>query len=308
MHQEFIRVLSENPSPHVVSRLAAVIRNLSIERIELVDSECTAQRVCLLAGALTLLGDARCLTLLRVCGARLSDLAMMPLIQSVPLCAGEALTLLDLQSNWLSADSARALADVLPRCNVLRSLLLRSNAFGDVGVALVADALPLCKSLETIDLADNGVGVAGAARLADVLPRCRALSTLSLASNRELGDDGVALIARALRSDHPRRHCSLAVLSLRGTAIGGDGVASLARALRENMSLVAVHGVDDRRVDAMLARNKSNRLQRALNLQLRCWLVVTRLEAQRQRALLSLPDIIVVNLRQRLKEIERASV
>lgn len=66
---------------------------------------------------------------------------------------------LDLAGNWLSAEAAFYMAELLLRENVaLSRLVLRGCRLGARAAELLAEGIELNHSLELLDLADNQIG------------------------------------------------------------------------------------------------------------------------------------------------------
>ncbi|CAM9248758.1 unnamed protein product [Heterosigma akashiwo] len=72
--------------------------------------------------------------------------------------AAAALEELELGSNEVGEEGARALAAALPRCPALRKLHLSYNRLGEGGARALAEALPRCPALRGLGLSSNGVG------------------------------------------------------------------------------------------------------------------------------------------------------
>jgi hypothetical protein len=153
---------------------------------------------------------------------------------------------LELKSNWLGADGARALAAAPP--GALRRLSLDDNGLGDDGARALSGAAvlralttlamnldevsdegvsALCDGealpgLLALDLGGNAITSAGATALARS-PRWPSLSSLMLGGN-PLGDEGAASLARGFARGAVRE------LWLDGCQIGDEGATALAEA------------------------------------------------------------------------------
>jgi len=130
---------------------------------------------------------------LGVAGAlHLADLLRDP----AAAAALEDLEDLELGSNEVGEEGARALAAALPRCPALRKLHLSYNRLGEGGARALAEALPQCPALEQLELNNNGLGEGAARALAEALPRCPALRELGLSSNG-VGEEAKAAVRAA---------------------------------------------------------------------------------------------------------------
>ena len=152
---------------------------------------------------------------------------------------------LDLSDSQAGDAGAMAIADALPasslhrlnlgRCGIshigaanlanatirgVHALCLAGNPIGDVGAAALAAA-----NVEQLDVSECGLTAAGASAL--IGPAC-VFTSLILLGNA-LGDDGVIVLAAALRADGaaPR----LKHLSVSGTGMGFEGADALVGAL-----------------------------------------------------------------------------
>jgi Ran GTPase-activating protein (RanGAP) involved in mRNA processing and transport/ankyrin repeat protein len=128
----------------------------------------------------------------------------------------------------------------------LLRLRLERNGVGAGGArALSAALLARGAALQHLDLSNNELGVEGAAVLADALKSNTTLRTLLLWRNR-VGTDGAEAFAEALRCNG-----SLRCLDLEDNGVGSRGVASLGAAVREgNTALATLRLLLHRRVPA----------------------------------------------------------
>jgi GTPase SAR1 family protein len=126
----------------------------------------------------------------------------------------------------LDGSTAPEFAAALAGNNVLTTLDLNSNDIGDDGAKALAPSLKAMPALTTLDLVANKIGVDGAKALAPLLKDMPALTTLSLHSNK-IGDDGAKALAPSLK-DMP----ALTTLELSFNNIGDDGRKALALAIK----------------------------------------------------------------------------
>ena len=83
---------------------------------------------------------------------------------------GVRLRHLCLDSNWIGADGAVALAELLGVNGTLRTLSLADNDVGNDGVAAIADVLTSSnQTLASLDVSANEMGGVGLRALADTL-------------------------------------------------------------------------------------------------------------------------------------------
>lgn len=132
---------------------------------------------------------------------------------------------LDLCKQSLGTDNCLRVAEALQRNTQVRSLMLGTNAIGDVGAHAVARLAVHNPHLEVLYLGCNNIGPEGAQHLGDALARAEQLSGLWLKRN-PVGPEGARSLARMLRTN---RH--LRVLDLVNTALGDEGVHALVDAL-----------------------------------------------------------------------------
>lgn len=90
--------------------------------------------------------------------------------------------------------------------------------------------------LDAVDLQDGRLGVGQVDDLARTLSAQHALTRLDIESNPQLGDAGVAALARALPA-----HAGLRTLQLGETGLGDEGARAVARALAKLSRLEEIH-------------------------------------------------------------------
>jgi len=122
-----------------------------------------------------------------------------------------------------SDKQAHFLAQALPHCRSLHTLMLSSNVIGDAGFASLSKAFSECSSLRVLMLDSNCMGPQGAASLAQVLPKCHVLSQLNLDHNK-IGDEGIFALAETLPGCPELSH-----LSLRDCGVSELGMQRLAQ-------------------------------------------------------------------------------
>lgn len=138
---------------------------------------------------------------------------------------------LDLCKQDVGPEGCRLVTDALRHQQHIRSLLLGTDAIGDIGAAAVAELVEHNQHLEIVYLGCNHITAAGAESLAAVLEHAQHVTGLWLKRN-PIGDDGVRAIAAMLRKNR-----GLRTLDLVNTGVGKTGLASLIDALRENSTV-----------------------------------------------------------------------
>jgi Leucine Rich repeat len=207
----------------------------------------------------------------------------------------------DLFDNRLGADSAALLA----RCcccagGALQMLVLDKNNIGCDGCEALADALGApTATLTALNVRENNVRSRGLRALAS-RGALHQLVKLDAHSSR-CDDDAALAIAEALGGGGGGGGaCRLEALDLGESGLAERGAAALADAIAErNGTLTKLHVNGNvhvqratcDRLNAALARNRHNRLQRAKNLQRRCFDLLSAASA-----LDSVPPLIVDNM------------
>ena len=138
------------------------------------------------------------------------------------------LTSLDLRSNIIGDDGAKAIVEALKVNAVLTKLNLFDNNIGDDGAKAIAEALKVNEVLNNLDLRRNSIGADGARAIAEALKVNSVLTTLYMSGN-SIGGDGAKAIAEALKVNPV-----LTILVLGGNSIGDDGAEAIAEALKVN--------------------------------------------------------------------------
>ncbi|KOO31958.1 hypothetical protein Ctob_004793 [Chrysochromulina tobinii] len=145
------------------------------------------------------------------------------------------LTTLDLDSNNIGNNGAKAIAEALKVNGVLTELKLWSNKIGDEGAIAIAEALKVNAVMTTLDLGGNKIGVEGAIAIAEALKVTAILTTLSLWNN-SIGDEGATAIAQALKVN-----AVVTSLFLGYNKIGDEGAIVIAEALKVNAVVTTLY-------------------------------------------------------------------
>ena len=123
----------------------------------------------------------------------------------------------------IDSPQATALAAALVHDIHVRLLDLSYNRIGDEGVAALASLLEENPRITNVLLASNQIGDDGVAHLARALSSGRSsLTQLVLAGNPNIRDDGVQLLAEAMRTSS-----TLTMLDLSHTSVGMVGLMAL---------------------------------------------------------------------------------
>ena len=144
---------------------------------------------------------------------------------------------LDLCKQSLGTDHSIRIIQALEHNTQVRSLLLGTDAIGDVGATAVAGLASANPHLEVLYLGCNNIGLEGAQALSATLAAgAQNISGLWLKRN-PLGPDGAISIAHMLRSNHRLR-----VLDLVNTDLRAAGVQVIVDALcNSNQSLQSLY-------------------------------------------------------------------
>ena len=147
----------------------------------------------------------------------------------------KTLTTLNLGSNKIGTEGAKALAKALETNKTLTTLNLWGNEIGPEGAKALAKALETNKILTTLNLGSNKIGDDGVKALVKALETNKTLTTLNLGSNK-IGDDGVKALVKALETNK-----TLTTLNLWGNEIGPEGAIALAKSLEKNKTLTTLN-------------------------------------------------------------------
>ncbi|KAF9577007.1 hypothetical protein BGW38_008081, partial [Lunasporangiospora selenospora] len=151
------------------------------------------------------------------------------------LKTNSTLTTLDLFSNGIGDDGAKALAEALKINSALTNLYLNHNSIGVNGAKALAESLKVNSTLTTLDSYNNIIGDDGAKALAEALKINSTLTTLCMGHNN-IGDDGANTLADALKINS-----TLTTLKLEQNNIGDDGAKALAETLKINSALTTLY-------------------------------------------------------------------
>jgi len=154
----------------------------------------------------------------------LGDVAVASLALELGSCP--QVVFLGLVHNDIGPVGTAALAQLVRHGN-LRRLDLNSNHLGDEGAAVLATALVDNASLEYLGLHNNGIGQAGARALGQALAENSNLRELNLMRNPDLGEEGVASLARGLQQRAQRDHSTTAATRIEGGSSTRPGVLRL---------------------------------------------------------------------------------
>ena len=189
----------------------------------------------------------------------------------------QSLTSLNLRSNNLGAEGAKALAEGVAVSTSLTSLNLKYNDLGDEGWCAVFDTLrdnPQNKIKEW-DLARQGINPKIAKSLAAYVAVSPSLTDLSVADNNNLGPEGAQAIAEGVKASKSLKKLDM---SNGGGHSSGDikaeGTKYIADALRVSGSLTSINLCDNNisaegakaMCDALSANDSLTRLDVSFNM------------------------------------------
>jgi hypothetical protein len=138
---------------------------------------------------------------------------------------------LDLCKQSIGPDGARLVLDALRGTRAVRTILFGTGAIGNTGARAVAEALDDGLALDTVYLGCNRIDAEGASVLAAAVARS-GVRALWLKRN-PLGADGACPLAELIAGG-----AELTVLDLYNCELGDEGVATIARALASPRSRV----------------------------------------------------------------------
>ena len=112
---------------------------------------------------------------LNISGNHIGDVGLSGLASTFRHCAGHFCKL-DVSSNNIRIDGAKAIANVLKRCTHLEELSASHNTIGDEGACIIASSLGHCaQSLHKLCMSDNDIGSKGCEAIAKALKHNRKL-------------------------------------------------------------------------------------------------------------------------------------
>ena len=212
------------------------------------------------------------------------------LVRELPKCSYSLTSLrtLSLRNKNLSNGGAVLVAEILRRCNRLKTLDISHCGIGDQGMKSLASALEMNGSLEqldltgnesvtgighmalgeslkrnrrlkTLDISDCGINVQGMKSLASALKMNGSLEWLNLSRNHAITAIGHMALGESLK-----RNRGLKTLNISHCDIGDKGMMSLASALEMNGSLeelnlsgnIAITGIGFMALGESLKRNR----------------------------------------------------
>lgn len=159
------------------------------------------------------------------CG--LSDDAVASVFCSL---SGSHLGWLNLALNHAGRLSAISASEMLPRCPMLASLNLSSNALGDYGAKQLAKGTSKSNSLEELDVEANDIWGNGAVQIIDSLSPLT-VQILRISDN-PIGDKGAEALSRMIT----RSHCIRTVLA-DSCDIRVRGATAIANSVRDSESM-----------------------------------------------------------------------
>ncbi|KAF9287718.1 hypothetical protein BGZ68_001387, partial [Mortierella alpina] len=131
------------------------------------------------------------------------------------------------------------LVEALKTNSTLTTLDLRSNSIGDDGAKALAEALKTNKTVAILDLRQNSIRYGGAQALSEALKSNSTLTTLDLRSNA-FGSSGAQALSEALKTNSTLTTLYLQSLNSSSGDIGDKGAQALSEALKINRSLTTL--------------------------------------------------------------------
>ena len=163
------------------------------------------------------------------------------------------LTKLYLYNNNISSEGAIALAEVLGKNKLLRTLDIGGNYnMGLEGIKAFAKALITNTTLTELNLSDNKISDEGGKALAEALKINTTLTTLIILKNF-ISNEGAKAIAEVLKTN-----TTLTKIDLGENHIGVEGVDALVNALKRNTTLTTLILYDNNQIpfDYFFGRDK----------------------------------------------------
>ncbi|MDA9573927.1 hypothetical protein N9R48_03285 [Rickettsiales bacterium] len=166
------------------------------------------------------------------------------------------LTSINLDSNQIGVEGAKAIADALKKNKTVTKLDLRANLLGAKGAKAIAEALKKNKTVTKLDLSSNQIGDEGAKAIAEALKKNKTVNKLDLEWN-QLGAEGATALAKALGDN-----TTVTYLNLRANNIGDEGAKAIADALNKNTTVTELSLRGDQIEDREILTNIQNLLER----------------------------------------------
>ena len=142
----------------------------------------------------------------------------------------QKLTTLNIANIQLNSLGAQSLARGMSGSLNMREFCVRGNSIGDDGAKAIADVLSKCDSLQLLDVAQNGIREGGTIALASAL-REKQVCVLDFSGNY-IGSQGALALAEVLNSATIER------FKIQYCALGSKGAICLAQSLKHCSSLL----------------------------------------------------------------------
>ncbi|WP_375333338.1 hypothetical protein [Candidatus Tisiphia endosymbiont of Xenochironomus xenolabis] len=169
----------------------------------------------------------------------------------------KTLTILDLSSNFIGDEGAKAIAEALKKNKTLTSLNLSSNFIGAEGTKAIVEALLVYNStLASLNLSLNNIKDGAVELIAKMLESNRTLTNFDLSHNR-ITVEGIKAIVESLKNNK-----TLTNLELSYNCIGAEGIKAIAEMLESNTTLVNINLKEYVLIDDTVIENINKKLQR----------------------------------------------
>ncbi|CAF1163317.1 unnamed protein product [Didymodactylos carnosus] len=132
---------------------------------------------------------------------------------------------LDIGSNNISAEGAKAIAEALKTNQTLTALDIENNNISAEGA--IAEALKTNQTLTALGINSNNISAEGAKAIAEALKTNQTLTTLHMYNNN-ITDAGAKAIAEALKTNQ-----TLTTLDIRSNNISDAGAKAIAEAVKK---------------------------------------------------------------------------
>jgi serine/threonine protein kinase/Ran GTPase-activating protein (RanGAP) involved in mRNA processing and transport len=155
------------------------------------------------------------------------------------LTKNSTLMSLDMASNRIGVEGAKAMVVALVENSTLTLLDMSGNGIGNEGCKAMTELLAMNSTITMLDLSYNVIGVEGGKAIAEVLATNSTLTSLDLSYN-EIGVEGAKAMARALANNS-----TLTALDMSGNEIGVEGGKAMAEVVAQNSSLTTLNMPDN---------------------------------------------------------------
>lgn len=259
----------------------------SLIELQFSGSTLSAKPATALAAGLRTLSSLQVLNLAR---SPLKDDGAIAFSQNIP--ASHPLIELNLSNCHINPLGMEHIFEALPSFSALQKLHLNDNKIGQRGALVLAQSLKQFTDLTCLNIEQCELGDLGMKQFSESLETHFALNELNLTSN-SLGDRGITFLANNLY-----KLPSLMTLHASSNVFSSNGTSKIIANLHNHFSLrnipkLALYKTQQDEINVLLERNSNNIKQKALNLQLRCWIAASPLDKS------PLPPFLISQLQQK---------